>query len=494
MKKVRFAGNCVLDAIIIMALVFATILGAPLKSEAASTSYAGQQTQHKIVLAAGTDYATDLYVIQSGQPGPVVMVVGGMHGDGAAGVKAAWEISKLNIDKGTLLVLPEANKRAVQLNQRTVAGEADLNRVFPKTSNEQPTSILVQEIYGVVRDFQVDWLMDLHEGSGYSKVKKGNTGQSLIYYPPQKDAVKVFEKMVNKLNQSISNPDEQFSMLKYPVQGSLARSAAEFLGVNSLIFETCNKQDLETRINHHVKAVEILLDEIGVKDLPATETREKVVLAPGTKWATDLYIIDSGIPGPVVMIVGGVHGSEIAGIRAATKMKDISIERGTLLVLPEANKRAVEVKKRTGPGGSDLNRNFPKTSNSNPSTTLSRAIYDVVKKYKVDWLMDMHEGFDYYLNPATDSVGQTLIRYPSTEMYSMGTKIVKELNKDISKSSHKYTLLKYPVKGSLARSAGEFLGVNSFIFETSMKQTLATRINQQLKAANTLLKELKMVI
>ncbi len=225
----------------------------------------------------------------------------------------------------------------------------------------------------------------------------------------------------------------------------------------------------------------------------ATATQQKKVLASGKVSSTELYIIDSGKPGPVVMIVGGVHGNEKAGAKAASKYTNLKIKKGKLLVIPEANKRALDINKRKYPGGSDFNRSFPRSSKESADTYISRAIYKTIKDYDVDWLMDMHEGFDYYKNKKTDSVGQTLIHYPSTRMTSMGKKIVNTLNSNISKSIQKFTLLKYPVKGSLARSSGQYLGVNAFIFETSMKQTLATRINQQEKAANTLLKGLGML-
>lgn len=223
------------------------------------------------------------------------------------------------------------------------------------------------------------------------------------------------------------------------------------------------------------------------------KTVEKKTIAANTKYATDLYIIDSGNPGPVVMIVGGVHGNEPAGYKAANKVKDYNIKKGTLIVIPEANKLAIEAGRRSASGESDLNRQFPQSQSSSPSGTLSKALYNVVKEYKVDWLMDMHEGFDYYKNSSTSSVGQTLIYYPANGTKSTVEYIVNSLNKDISSSIQKFTLLRYPVKGSLARSAGEYLGVNSFIFETSMKQTLNTRINLQEKAATTLLSQLGML-
>ena len=41
------------------------------------------------------------------------------------------------------------------------------------------------------------------------------------------------------------------------------------------------------------------------------------LIAPGTEWETPVYLIDSGVEGPVFLLVGGVHGDEPAGAVAA---------------------------------------------------------------------------------------------------------------------------------------------------------------------------------
>ncbi len=216
-------------------------------------------------------------------------------------------------------------------------------------------------------------------------------------------------------------------------------------------------------------------------------------LAPGTKYATELYIIKSGQPGPVVMIVGGVHGNERAGYTAAAEVKDWDIKKGTLLVLPQANVLAVDKKVRYISSQGDLNRDFPQSSVQSADNTLSKAIWSAVKKHKVEWLMDMHEGYDYYKNTSTSSVGQSLIYYPNSGTKTVASKIVSTLNSDISTSYKKFSLLQYPVKGSLARASGQYLGVNSFIFETCDNPSLSVRVNYQLKAAKTLLQKLDMI-
>lgn len=219
---------------------------------------------------------------------------------------------------------------------------------------------------------------------------------------------------------------------------------------------------------------------------------EVKTLASGSKYATELYVIESGKPGPVVLIVGGVHGNETAGYKAALQMCKVRPEIGTLLVIPEANKLAIAAKKRVAKGQADLNRAFPSTKSGNASGTLAKSILQVIKEYNVDWVMDMHEGYNYTKDPSSSSVGQSLIYYPDSDTKTIAASIVSLLNKNISSSLKKFSLLRYPVKGSIARAAAVTVGANSFIFETCTKETLSKRVDKQLTAANKLLSYLNM--
>ncbi|HHV15008.1 MAG TPA: hypothetical protein GXX58_00310 [Gelria sp.] len=237
-----------------------------------------------------------------------------------------------------------------------------------------------------------------------------------------------------------------------------------------------------------------ILSTVLAVPLPAqASSSQKVVIAKGTVYATNMYIIRSGKPGPVVMIVGGVHGNESAGYIAAGRMINTNIKKGTLIVLPRANKRAIDRNVRYYKGHGDLNRDFPTSKYGTPDGTLAKAIWAAVKKYDVDYLMDMHEGYNYSKLKSSSSVGQSLIYYPASYFRSMVNSIIYRLNSNISTSYKKFSLLRYPAKGSLTRATGQYLGCKSFIFETCTKQKLSTRIYYQQRAAKTLLSKLNMI-
>lgn len=235
---------------------------------------------------------------------------------------------------------------------------------------------------------------------------------------------------------------------------------------------------------------------VSVINPPAQAASVYNIATSSSTFKTPVYVHNSGVPGPTVMIVGGVHGNETAGYRAAGIVADeltgaYKIKKGTLVVLPKAHKPAVNIGSRTY-NGNDLNRDFPRSSTESADTYLARQIYSVVKNYDVDYLIDLHEGYDYVKNPDNGSVGQSIIYYPRGNGSAIASKIKSNLNASISSSYRQFSVLRYPVTGSLARASGQYLGVTSFIFETSQKQTLSTRISQQQTAVKTLLSYLGM--
>src|SRR5687768_9744443 len=88
--------------------------------------------EERRMLMAGTPYETPLYIYGSGQPGEVLTVLGGVHGNEPGGWLAADEIvSALRPATGALLVIPRANRVATNLFERTTDAMGDLNRSYP---------------------------------------------------------------------------------------------------------------------------------------------------------------------------------------------------------------------------------------------------------------------------------------------------------------------------------------------------------------------------
>jgi len=235
-----------------------TVIRSPLREETVS-----RESQGGRLLAAGTPYATPYYDRDSGAPGPTVVIVGGMHGNEPAGYMAARRLAGLAPKKGRLIVIPEANALAVRAGSRTGAHPGDLNRDFPTSKPGTAGSELAKSIWELMREVDPDYLFDLHEGYDFYKINKESVGQSIIYYPTG-DAASLAKAMQSAVNQGIENPSHRFSLLKYPIKGSLARAAGLVLGTKAMILETSRKQPLETRIEQHVTMVGAALKRLGM--------------------------------------------------------------------------------------------------------------------------------------------------------------------------------------------------------------------------------------
>lgn len=121
-------------------------------------------------------------------------------------------------------------------------------------------------------------------------------------------------------------------------------------------------------------------------DEPVETERETHLMMEGTEYETTVHVLTAG-EGPTGIVLGGVHGNEVGGIEAARVATEYELSGGTLVVIPETNKPAVEEETRHGPDG-DLNRQFP--VGEEPTTGIARGLWDEIESSEPDCLIDMH--------------------------------------------------------------------------------------------------------
>ena len=218
-------------------------------------------------LGSKTPLATPYYVMDSGQTGPVVLVVGGLRSD-EAGSAAAEQISAWNVRRGKLIVVPQANRFAVGVCLRAVSSEPgenqrDMHHDFPVKSTDVPQSPLAELIWELVCDIKPDWLLELHEGLRPAAQERGNAGNSIVAVRDTA-ARKAAARMIAAANQTITATNLQFVVLKGPpIKGSLARAAGDLLGSKALILETLRtEQNLFLRTRQHRLMVHQLLHDL----------------------------------------------------------------------------------------------------------------------------------------------------------------------------------------------------------------------------------------
>ena len=279
----RRLSEWIAGALLVLALASASLLraAAPEAATAPATppTQAGAAGVTCRTLCEGTPFATPCYVVSSGKEGPTVLVVAGFHGNEPAGAAAAEDIRRWKVAVGRLVVIPKANKPALDAGTRSMpkkvapAMEGNLNRDFPSDPAQPIKGPLAQAIWAVVQEMKPDWVIDLHEGTGFSAAGTRTVGSSIIHSGTQK-ARAMADRMCQAVNETIPEADKKFVLKQLPVEGSLARAAADRRGISSMILETSRgSQPLALRARQHRLMVQRLLTELGmaagdVDDMP----------------------------------------------------------------------------------------------------------------------------------------------------------------------------------------------------------------------------------
>ena len=136
-------------------------------------------------------------------------------------------------------------------------------------------------------------------------------------------------------------------------------------------------------------------------------TRDSYKLMEGKITETEVVHIHSATSGPVIYIVGGVHGDERAAWYSALLIREAPISCGDLYVLAPANANGARNVTRYVVGHEDLNRSFPGNPDGDDAEKLAFAIYQDIKEKRPDFVFDLHEAI--LMNESRDFLGSTYI-------------------------------------------------------------------------------------
>lgn len=209
-----------------------------------------------------------------------------------------------------------------------------------------------------------------------------------------------------------------------------------------------------------------------------------------------IIVLRGALPGPTVLVVGGIHGNEPAPPHAVRQLAALPIQRGRLVLVPEANVAALAKRSRHTPGTAfvDLNRNFPIRGRPAPRGRLASALWDLAVRERPELVVDVHEGFDFYRrNPK--SVGNSVVYVPhpvvGARTARLARQLVRTMNAAIDEPSKHFSLLAPGPEGSYARSVTEELGIASLVLETTrVGQPLELRVAQHRKMLDEILAEM----
>ena len=146
----------------------------------------------------------------------------------------------------------------------------------------------------------------------------------------------------------------------------------------------------------------------------------------GTEWEADGVIFHSGVAGPRVMVLGGVHGNEPGGWLAAEAAANWEVARGALIVLPRINWRSAAAFERTLPGFGDLNRLYPGHPDGLPMARMASEVTAMAEYWRPHWLWDMHESWGFF-NERGENGGTAFIGQTVTAADSLGQMVVEQI-------------------------------------------------------------------
>lgn len=222
-----------------------------------------------------TPHETTVHVVEAAEPGPTAVVVGGIHGDERAGVRAGRAIADWRLKRGTLVVIPEADADAIERGTRHGA-VGHLNRQFP--TGRDPMSDLATDLWGVVLDREPDLVIDMHSSRGIWGADTAFDGYGQAIFTAPVEATRApAARTTATLNDRFldSRPasheftvggtiDGSQPMLAHKVVGDLRRPAY-------ITEVTEDDTDLATRTEWTKSAVSLLLREYGLETSYASE-------------------------------------------------------------------------------------------------------------------------------------------------------------------------------------------------------------------------------
>lgn len=242
----------------------------------------------------------------------------------------------------------------------------------------------------------------------------------------------------------------------------------------------------------------LLLSGCAKKDKKVQITKSNKTILTGTIYETSVYYFKTNIEGPKILILGGIHGDELAGWHTATRMLEYSFEYGEVVILPRANFLATQLELRY-PGQndnalydgilySDLNRAFPGKSSGTKTDKIAYELAKFVDEEKPDIVLDLHESRRNYVDGLLGN--QVIYGNVKSSMYALD--LVEEFNSIFETSNKvKFRVDSNPPQGSFNEYCSQDKNRIVFTLETDRRLDLEERIMQQMTLIKTFLQQLK---
>ena len=146
-------------------------------------------------------------------------------------------------------------------------------------------------------------------------------------------------------------------------------------------------------------------------------------------------------PGPVVLLLAGIHGDETNGVGIVREIIDLKLNKpknGTIICIPVFNIFGYLIQTREFPDGRDLNRMFPGSKSGSLAGQFAYQFSEKIAPY-VDYVIDFHTGGGERDNIAQircnkdDAKGLELAKIFNPPMIVYSNTIIKSLRETLHK-------------------------------------------------------------
>lgn len=203
-------------------------------------------------------------------------------------------------------------------------------------------------------------------------------------------------------------------------------------------------------------------------------------LPSDTRIYIQAHVYRSKNPGPVVLLLGGVHGDEINGVEILRKTIELglleNLSRGTVITIPLLNVFGFINFSREVPDGKDVNRSFPGNMNGSLASRIARTLTKKILPV-VNYAIDFHTG-------GSSRYNYPQIRYSATDKNSLM----------LAKAFDPPFIIKKGVLAKSFRKACKDRGIPSIVYEGGESIRLCgNAIEHGLAGIKNVLNELEML-
>lgn len=216
------------------------------------------------------------HVFRSKNPGPCVLVLGGVHGDEINGIeivrKALEEDVFTNLDRGSVIAIPLLNVFGFINFSREVPDGKDVNRSFPGTSKGSLASRVANTLTKKVLPY-VDIAMDFHTG-----------GASRFNFP------QIRYSSVDKVAEELAIVFGTRYIIQKPVIPKSFRKTARVHKIPTLVFEGGESVRLDGHaISVGVQGMKRVLAHLEMTHHPTFNNNTKSIIVKKTSWLRAPY-------------------------------------------------------------------------------------------------------------------------------------------------------------------------------------------------------------